>query len=115
MHSGFQALRGNLFMNLRRSFPGVGVTPEAQGDIARIEAIWCDSLQRYGGPFLCGSFSIADAMYAPVATRFETYAVALSAPARAYADALLALPAMQEWYAAARAETEVLPQYEHPR
>ena len=116
MHSGFQALRSNLPMNLRRQFPGVAVAPEAHSDIARIEAIWSDSLQRYGGPFLCGGgFSIADAMYAPVATRFETYAVALSVPARTYADTLLALPAMQEWYAAARAETEVLPQYEQQR
>jgi glutathione S-transferase len=115
MHSGFAALRENMGMNVRRSFPGIGMTPEVQSDIARIEAIWNDGLRRYGGPFLCGGFSIADAMYAPVATRFETYAVALSAPARQYTETLLALPAMQEWYAAARAETEVLPQYEHQR
>lgn len=115
MHAGFAALRGNMGMNVRRSFPGIGMTPEVASDIARIEAIWNDGLRRYGGPFLCGGFSIADAMYAPVATRFETYAVALSAPARKYADTLLALPAMQEWYAAARAEAEVLPQYEHQR
>ena len=115
MHSGFQALRSHMAMNLRRSFPGVGMTPEVKSDIARIEAIWSDSLQRYGGPFLCGDFSIADAMYAPVATRFETYAVALSTPARTYANTILALPAMQEWYAAARTETEVLAQYEHQR
>ena len=112
MHSGFQALRSNMGMNVRRSFPGVTVTAEAASDIARIDAIWSECAQRYGGPFLCGAFTIADAMYAPVATRFATYAVALSAPARRYADTVLALPAMQEWYAAARAETEVLPQYE---
>ena len=113
MHAGFSALRSNMTMNVRRSFPGVGMTPEVQADIARIEAMWTDSLTRYGGPFLFGGFSIADAMYAPVATRFRTYAVALSGAAARYADDLLALPAMQEWYAAARAETEVLPQYEH--
>ena len=99
-------------MNVRRVIPGIGVTPEVAADIARIEAIWSESLRRYGGPFLLGAFSIADAMYAPVATRFKTYAVALSAPAQRYADRLLALPAMQEWYAAAAAETEVLPQFE---
>ena len=112
MHAGFQALRSHMSMNVRRSFPGAGMTPEVATDVARIDAIWSGCLERYGGPFLCGSFTIADAMYAPVATRFETYAVPLSAPARRYADTVLALPAMREWYAAARAETEVLPQYE---
>jgi len=115
MHSGFAALRENMGMNVRRSFPGIGMTPAVKDDIARIESIWNDGLRRHGGPFLCGAFSIADAMYAPVATRFATYAVALSAPARKYTDMLLALPAMQEWYAAARTETEVLPQFEHQR
>ena len=79
MHAGFAALRTNMGMNVRRSFPGAGMTAEVQADIARIEAIWRDGLQRYGGPFLLGGFSIADAMYAPVATRFRTYAVALHA------------------------------------
>ena len=113
MHSGFFALRGSMGMNVRRLFPGVGMTPEVRADIARIEAMWGDCLKRYGGPFLCGGFSITDAMYAPVATRFETYAVGLSASARRYVDTVLALPAMKDWYAQARAETEVLPQYEH--
>ena len=115
MHSGFQALRSNMFMNVRSSLPGVGMTPEVRNDIARIEMMWSDSLQRYGGPFLCGGFSIVDAMYAPVATRFKTYAVDLSPPARRYTDMMLALPAMREWYAAARAESEVLPRFEHQR
>jgi glutathione S-transferase len=115
MHAGFAALRSNMTMNVRRSFPGIGMTPEVAADIARIEAIWNESLQRYGGPFLLGAFSIADAMYAPVATRFKTYAVALSATSQRYADTLLALPSMREWYAAANTETEVLPQYEHQR
>jgi glutathione S-transferase len=74
--------------------------------------MWDDCLRRYGGPFLYGNFSIADAMYAPVATRFKTYAVALSAAASGYAERLLELPAMTEWYAAAHAESEVLPQFE---
>jgi glutathione S-transferase len=114
MHSGFQALRVNMTMNVRRSFPGLGRTPEAENDIARIVAIWNDGLQCYGGPFLCGEFSIADAMYVPVATRFRTYAVTLPETVRAYSAMLLALPAIREWYAAAHAESEVLPQYERP-
>jgi glutathione S-transferase len=113
MHAGFAALRGNMGMNVRRSFPGIGRTPAVANDIARIEAIWNDSLQCYRGPFLLGAFSIADAMYAPVVTRFKTYAVELSGAAQRYAEMVLALPAMREWYAAAQAETEVLPQFEH--
>ena len=113
MHSGFVALRTNMGMNVRRSFPGIGMTPEAAADIARIGDIWNDCLRRYGGPFLLGEFSLADAMYAPVATRFKTYAVTLPGAAQRYAEMLLALPAMRDWYAAANTETEVLPQYEH--
>jgi glutathione S-transferase len=112
MHAGFEALRSNLGMNVRRTYSGIGVTTEVKQDIARIEAIWDDCLQRYGGPFLCGDFGIADAMYAPVATRFKTYGIALSTTANGYAETLLELPAMTEWYAAARAESEVLPQFE---
>ena len=112
MHAGFASLRSNMTMNVRRVVPGVGITPEVAADIARVEAIWSESLRRYGGPFLLGAFSIADAMFAPVATRFKTYAVGLSAPAQRYADQLLALPAMKEWYAAAAVEPEVLPQFE---
>jgi glutathione S-transferase len=114
MHAGFAALRGDMCMNVRRVLPRRAVSAEVAADIARVEAIWSESLARYGGPFLLGAFSVADAMFAPVATRFKTYAVALSAASQQYADRLLALPAMQEWYAAAAAETEVLPQYEPP-
>lgn len=112
MHAGFAALRGQMGMNVRRVMPAVAITSEVAADIARIEAIWSESLRRYGGPFLLGTFSIADAMFAPVATRFKTYAVALSGSAQSYADRLLGLPAMKEWYAVAAAETEVLPQFE---
>lgn len=115
MHAGFAALRSNMGMNVRRSFPGVGRTPEVEKDIARIEQLWNDCLQRYGGPFLFGAFSVADAMYAPVATRFRTYAVTLTGAARGYADMLLDLPAVREWYADAATETEVLPQFEDRR
>ena len=113
MHAGFVPLRSNMGMNVRRSFPGVGMTPEVARDIARIEQIWGDCLQRSGGPFLFGAFGIADAMYAPVVTRFKTYGVTLKADAQGYADRILALPAVREWYVAAQAETEVLPQFEH--
>jgi glutathione S-transferase len=115
MHAGFAALRGKMGMNVRRVMPPIAITPELAADIARVEAIWCESLRRYDGPFLLGTFSIADAMFAPVTTRFKTYAVALSATSQRYADQLLALPAMKEWYAAAAAETEVLPQFEPQR
>lgn len=111
MHAGFAALRAKMGMNVRRVMP-TAVTPEVAPDIARVEAIWSESLRRYGGPFLLGTFSIADAMFAPVATRFKTHAVALSAMSQRYADQLLALPAMKEWYAAASVEPEVLLQFE---
>jgi glutathione S-transferase len=114
MHSGFAALRTNMGMNVRRLYPGAGLQAGVAADIARIETIWNDCLQDSGGPFLHGEFGIADAMYAPVATRFKTYAVKLSDVAQHYADRVLALPAMREWYAAANAETEVLPQFELP-
>ena len=114
MHSGFQALRQNMFMNIRRRMPTRGRTPEALADIDRIVAIWNDCRARHGsgGPFLFGAFSIADAMYAPIALRFETYAVQTKGAASDYAQTLLALPALQEWVAAAHAEIERLAHYE---
>ncbi len=114
MHSGFQALRNHMPMHCRASFPGVGRTPEVLADIARIIESWRDCRTRFGagGPFLFGTFSIADAMYAPVVLRFKTYAVDLDAVCRGYLDAILALPAMRQWLAEAEAETEVIPDYE---
>lgn len=112
MHAGFAALRSNLCMNLRRRFSGHSTAPEVLADIARIQAIWSHCLERSGGPFLFGVFSNADAMFAPVATRFITYSVAMSAPCAGYVSKLRALPAMEEWYRAALQETEILPQFE---
>ena len=114
MHSGFTSLRTHMSMNIRKHYPDKGRTPEVLADIGRILAMWSDCRARFGqdGPFLFGQFSIADAMYAPVVLRFRTYAVELPPACRAYADAILALPAMQEWMEAARAETESLPQFE---
>ncbi len=114
MHSGFQNLRTHMSMNIRKSHPGKGRTPEVLADIARVVAMWSDCRARFGkeGPCLFGRFSIADAMYAPVMLRFRTYEVELSGVCRDYADAILALPAMHQWIAAAKAETETLPQFE---
>jgi glutathione S-transferase len=111
MHSGFQALRGAMPMNLRSSHPGKGMTPESRKDIERIIALWTDCRERFGGAgsFLFGRFSIADAFYAPVVMRFRTYAVVLPPIAQAYCEAVQALAAVREWVAAACRETEFVP------
>jgi glutathione S-transferase len=106
MHSGFVALRSALPMNLKAHFPGFSVWSRAQADIDRIATVWRDCLSTYGGPFLFGKQSAADAMYAPVVTRFKTYDVKLDRVCTAYADRIMALPAMQEWIAAAKLEPE---------
>ena len=106
MHSGFAALRANMGMNARAQLPGLGRTPDSLRDIDRVRSLWTDALRRFGkeGPFLFGRFSIADAMYAPVVLRFRTYEVELDSSLHDYCAAMLALPAMEEWIAAARAE-----------
>lgn len=106
MHSGFADLRSDMPMDLKAQRPGEGRTAACLADIGRVTGIWRDARARFGagGPYLFGGFSIADCMYAPVVTRFETYGVELDPVSRAYADAVLALPALQEWIAAARAE-----------
>ena len=108
MHSGFQALRGSMGMNIRSRHPGKGMTPQSKKDIERVVEIWTECRRRFGagGELLFGRFSIADAFYAPIVTRFETYAVALPPAAQAYCDAVRALPAVREWCEAARRETE---------
>jgi glutathione S-transferase len=108
MHAGFRNLRGALSVNIRASHPGKGMSPEVQQDIDRIVEIWESCRARFGqgGELLFGQFSIADAYYAPVATRFLTYAVKLPPVAQRYADALLELSAVREWMAQARRETE---------
>lgn len=114
MHSGFTNLRNQMPMNVRREIPGRARTPEVAADVARVETIWNECRSRHGadGPFLFGAFCIADAMYAPVASRFRTYGVALAGAGAQYAAAIHALPAMREWIAGAHAEAEVNPQYE---
>jgi glutathione S-transferase len=114
MHGGFIPLRRFMPMNIRASLPGYGRAEGVQDEINRIEAIWRDTRSRFGadGTMLFGAFTIADAMFAPVANRFRTYGVTLSETAEDYAKALLALPAMQEWAAAAEAEPWMIPDYE---
>lgn len=112
MHAGFAALRSAMPMNCRSRYPGKGRNAAVDADIARIESIWGDCLKRYGGPFLFGAFSIADAMYAPVVSRFLTYDVKLAGALQQYAQAVLELPAMKTWYAAGAAEPEFLAEEE---
>ena len=107
MHSGFSNLRSALPMNLKAHYPGFKVWIGAQADVDRIVAIWRECLTQSGGPFLFGARPCAaDAMFAPVCTRFVTYDVKLDAPCAAYCQAIMALPHMQEWIAAAKTEPE---------
>lgn len=110
MHSGFVALRDAMPMNIRSSFPKEGRMPGVQDDINRITAIWRRARRRFGagGDFLYGRFSIVDAMYAPVVTRFRTYAIDLGEDEQAYSDAVWNHPAMQEWVTAAKNEPMVI-------
>jgi glutathione S-transferase len=111
MHSGFAALRNDMPMDLLSTLPAPPLGTALQADIRRIVAIWKDTRERFGqaGPFLFGAFSNADAMLAPVATRFRTYGVDLSrfgddGSGASYMDTVLALPAMAEWTAGAKQE-----------
>jgi glutathione S-transferase len=111
MHSGFHALRAHLPMNIRSSFPGRGVTPEVQAEINRVTALWRDLRKKArgdDGPFLFGGFTIADAAFAPVVSRFRTYRVELDEHCQAYADAVWALPSMREWAVAAGHEPMII-------
>ena len=106
MHSGFANLRAALPMNLKAHHPGFKVWAGAQSDVDRILAIWRQQLKASAGPFLFGELTMADAMYAPVCSRFATYDVALDKACAAYRDRILALPAMKAWTAAARLEPD---------
>ena len=106
MHSSFTALRRDMPFDILKSKPGVGHTPEALADVHRIEQIWHEALGASGGPFLFGTFTIADAMFAPVAARFRTYGVDVDAQCRAYIDAIFALPGTRQWMADAAPEPE---------
>ncbi|MEN3952855.1 glutathione S-transferase family protein [Iodidimonas sp. SYSU 1G8] len=108
MHSGFANLRAALPMNLKAHYPGFKVWAGAQADIERIVTIWRECLLTHGGPYLYGELSVADAMYAPVCTRFKTYDVKLDEACAAYAQRILAWPLMVEWLDSAKAEPEEL-------
>jgi glutathione S-transferase len=113
MHSGFPALRRDLSMNLKRKMDATPNWPDdTHADLTRIFALWSDLRARFGadGPFLLGARSIADAMFAPVATRLRTYAIDAPADAQAYCAALFAGAAFQEWERGAFAETWTIPQ-----
>lgn len=112
MHSGFVSLRQALPMNIRAEFSSFKIWSKAQADIERILVIWRECLAAYGGPFLFGEVSMADAMYAPVVSRFRTYGVKLDGPAKAYADRVWNLPAMCDWREAALAEKEEIEELE---
>ena len=114
MHSGFQALRGKMPMNIKGSHPGKGLTPESQRDIDRVVALWNECRERFGsgGSLLFGRFSIADAFFAPVVMRFRTYGVEVPRLARDYCAAVEALPAVREWIEAAQKEKKFVPEDE---
>ena len=114
MHAGFLPLRRQCPMNMWRPVKKMELNAEAAANVARIDAMWSDCRARFGagGPFLFGTFTAADAMYAPVVSRFHTYAVELGAASRAYMAAVMALPAWTEWTTAAVKEEWVLPEDE---
>jgi glutathione S-transferase len=113
MHSGFVSLRSALPMNLKGHFPGYKIWSRAQTDIERVCEIWVDCLGRYGGPWLFGERSMADAMYAPVVTRFRTYDVPLRDKRLIeYSARVMAMPELQEWIAAAQAEPDQVDELE---
>jgi glutathione S-transferase len=111
MHAGFVAVRGELPMNMRRQAKSRALSCAAQQDIRRIEAIWttCRTRSSGSGPFLFGAFGAADAMYAPMVSRFHTYSVGVGAFARGYMQEVMALPPWAEWQAAAAQEPWILP------
>ena len=112
MHSGFISMRQALPMNIKGHFANFKIWSKAVADIDRITAIWRECLQAHGGPYLFGAISLADAMYAPVVSRFRTYDVKLDAACQTYADRIWALPAMQEWIEAAKGEAEEIEELE---
>lgn len=112
MHSGFAALRQAMPMNCRRIVSGFKPALDVQIDINRIVQLFEDALQQSGGPWLFGHYTVADAMFAPVASRFCTYQIQLPALSRRYVDRVLDDPPMQDWYSSARLEVAVLDQFE---
>ncbi|MWB76887.1 glutathione S-transferase [Pseudooceanicola sp. 216_PA32_1] len=106
IHSGFYNLRSALPMNIKARHDAFKIFSGARPDVQRIKEIWTDCLTTYGGPFLFGAPTVADAMYAPVCTRFRTYAVELEPPLQAYCETIFDWAPMKEWAEAARAEPD---------
>jgi glutathione S-transferase len=114
MHSGFMPLRNECGMNLHRPVGAIALSADAQANVARVQELWTQCRERYGklGPYLFGSFTAADAMYAPVVHRFRTYAIKVSPAVAAYMDTMMAQPAFAEWTKAGLAETLVIAKFE---
>lgn len=117
MHSSFTALRSEMPMNCRATNRSVKLSRQAKSDVSRIEDIWasCTNAYRDGGPWLFGTFSIPDVMYAPVASRFKTYGIVLNDAATAYQNTVLSDPNIQQWHADSKEEPEVLEHAEFGR
>jgi glutathione S-transferase len=114
MHAGFRDIRSACPMNLRRPRKAIALTNTIKADVARIEAIWRDCRREFGkgGPFLFGKFCNADAMYAPVATRIDTYAIPVAKDTRAYVDAIMSTSAFKAWKAEGLKEPWIVPEDE---
>src|SRR6478609_4273452 len=117
MHSGFEALRSSLPMNIRKRYPGFYKTSAVRQEIARVCQMWRGCLDRFGGsgPFLCGAFGLADAFFAPVVMRFTSYDVELAPPLMAYVEAVRTQPFVKDWIARAQLDGRVAEQYEYER
>lgn len=112
MHAGFPDLRVECPMNMARTPSKIVLTEEALTDLRRVDKIWADCLEKYGGPFLFGEFNIADAMFAPLVSRIETYEIPKTPAMEAYCTAIKALPAFQAWDIAGKAEPWICPHME---
>jgi glutathione S-transferase len=106
MHAGFANLREQLPMDFARALPTPELRPETKAEIARVLMLWTTALAKSGGPFLYGTLSIADCMYAPICSRFTTYRIQMPDAAKAYVSRMLALPALADWGRAAQKEVE---------
>jgi glutathione S-transferase len=114
MHSSFTGVRGNMPMNIRASYPGAGRGPGVDEDVQRITTVWEACRRGYGagGDLLFGSFTIADAFFAPIVSRFRTYGVETAGVAAEYMDAVWALPTMRDWVEKAHAEVMRVDRYD---
>ncbi len=112
MHSGFTALRTHMPMNIRNRYPGKGMNAEVVADVARLQTLWSECVEGSGGPFLFGQFCIADAMFAPVVFRLQTYGVSMQGRAAAYVQHMLAAPALVKLAQLAAVEGHATPRYD---